>query len=335
MEHLEFVVDPFCEKAFWAEQKIDVYFTNPVCAATGVIMVFMALGSRSIKDDSTEMFGPTLSITALSSRNLKDNSTEMFPTLSFMALCSWNLKDNSTKMFPTLSITILSLCRGALAVVGIGTTVFHLIDDQTHVPGFNFRMCDRMPIILMCSNVFLLYFVKLLPSVGERVLTFFYFLMYIYIGGLILAVDSSTYEYLTLKRNDPPDSPQSSYESYMNIALLAPLGIILLIAMCYKFTGRQTVWILVQLVFSLGIWCIDAYFCRQYTWLFVLHAVYHVTIAYTFLYAACLAMTFDGEWEMEQNSWWPMVKQVEQADKKSMNCGFRMSPCDIKIHLKP
>jgi hypothetical protein len=291
MEHLDFVVDPFCEKAFWAEQKIDVYFTNPVCAASGVIMVFMALGSRS-------------------------------------------LTDNSTEMFPTLSITILSLCRGALAIVGIGTAVFHLMDDQTHVPGFNFRMCDRMPIILMCSNVFLLYFVKLLPSVGERVLTIFYFLMYIYIGGLLLAVDSSTYEYLTLKRNDPPDSPQSSYEGYMNIALLAPLGVILFIAMRYKFTGRQTVWILVQIVFSLGIWCIDAYLCRQYTWLFVLHAVYHVTIAYTFLYAACLAMTFDGEWEMEEDSWWPMVKQVEK-NNKPMKCGFRMSPCDIKIHLKP
>ena len=293
MEHLEFVVDPFCEKAFWTEHKNEIFpavLTNPVCAFSGLVMVVMALGSR-------------------------------------------NLMDNASETFPTLSITLLSLCRGSRGIVGVGTAVFHVMDDQTNVQGFNFRMCDRMPIILMCSNVFVLYFVKLKPSIGERALTWFYFLMYIYIGGLILAVDSTTYEYLTLKRDDPLDSTQSSYEGYMNIALLAPLGVILLIAMRLKFTGWQTIWILIQIIFSLGIWCIDAYLCRKYTWLFVLHAVYHVTIAYTFLYAACLAMTFDDEWVMVEDGWWPMVKQTNTVVMRSK---FQMmSPCDIKIHLKP
>jgi uncharacterized membrane protein len=270
MEKLDFVVDPFCEKAFWNDglkSAPEGSLTNPLCAMTGLVLVFMALASRNVYS------------------------------------CYEDRID-------TLSITLLCLCRASLGIVGVGTVVFHSMDDDTSLKAFNFRMCDRMPIIFMCTNIFVLYFTKLRRLTSEEALTFYFFLMYIYMGGLILASDSTTYEYMTLKFNDPMDSAQSSYESLMNIVLLIPLGLILVYASYTKFTMCQVYSIWGQIIFSVGIWTINAYLCKSNRWMFVLHAVYHVTIAYTFLYAACLGMTLDDEWEMV-GCWWPMVEQIE------------------------
>jgi hypothetical protein len=312
MEKLEFVVDPFCEKAFWnnrTDQSMDGNLTNPLCAFTGLVLVFMAVCTRNVY--------------------YTRRSKEVADFVECPECFGTGKKEDDT--FPTLSITLLCLCRGSLGIVGLGTVVFHSMDDATSVKAFNFRMCDRMPIILMCTNIFVLYFVKLREMISEHVLTVYFFLMYVYMGGLLLAVDSTTYEYMTLKLNDPIDSPQSSYESLMNVFLLLPLGLILVYASFTRLTSCQVLYVWGQIFFSLGIWTINAYLCRKNRWMFVLHAVYHVTIAYTFLYAACLGMTLDGEWEMV-DYWWPMVEPAEEAAQ--LESRMQGNPCKIQLNLR-
>jgi hypothetical protein len=303
MERLEFVVDPFCEKAFWnngTDQSMDGRLTNPLCAFTGLVLVFMAVGTRNV-------YFPR------------------YEEVPDFADCPECCGSSYERKFPCLSITLLSLCRGSLGIVGLGTVVFHSMDDATSMKAFNFRMCDRMPIILMCSNIFVLYFVKLRHCVREHTLTLYFLVMYIYIGVLLLGTDSTTYEYMTFKFNDPVTSAQSSYESVMNVALLLPLGFILAYASFTRLETSQVVSVWGQILFSLGIWTINAYFCRKNRWMFVLHVVYHVTIAYTFLYTACLGMTLDGEWEMV-DSWWPMVAEKTEKEEKTP-----VNPCWINM----
>ena len=311
MEKLDFVVDPFCEKAFWnnrTDQSMDGNLTNPLCAFTGLVLFFMAICTRNV----------------FSVRNASNEVADFIECPE----CFGSTEDDK---FQSLSITLLCLCRGSLGIVGLGTVVFHSMDDATSVKAFNFRMCDRMPIVLMCTNIFVLYFVKLRRVISEHMLTLYFFLMYIYMGGLLLAVDSGTYEYMTFKFNDPIDSPQSSYESLMNVCLLLPLGLILMYASLTRLTSCQVFSVWCQIFFSLGIWTINAYLCRKNRWMFVLHAVYHVTIAYTFLYAACLGMTLDGEWEMV-DYWWPMVEPAEEAVQPESR--MPGNPCKIQLRLR-
>jgi hypothetical protein len=236
----------------------------------------------------------------------------------------------------TQSITLFCMCRASLAIVGAGTAVFHSIDDLSYVKAFNFRMCDRMPIILMCTNIFVLYFTKLFRDLTERTLTVCFTLVYAYMCGLILATDSTTYAYLTLKLDDPQNSAQSRYEILLNIPVLLPIGLILAYASFTKMSGSDSINIWSQIALSLTIWMINAYNCRKYPWLFVFHAIFHVTIAYTFLYASCLGMTLDNEWRLVTSNWWPMIQEVDGDGDSSLDedCYYSkpgVDPCDIKM----
>jgi len=304
METMDFVYDPFCEKAFWANNHNNIdknmqgfsgFMTNPMCAITGALIFFMVIFSSNIdhKNDST------------------------------VKPCGGGG-----------DFTLFALCRASLALVGAGTVVFHSMDDQTGIKAFNFRMCDRMPIVLMCTNIFLLYFTKLHVNMSGYTLSLCFLLVYLYMSGLILAVDSATYEHLTLKLNHPinnSDNPQNVYETYMNVALLCPVGAILAYAMKYhpeSYSYFVSLWLMIG--GNLVMWALNAYLCRAHTVMFVLHAVYHVTIAYTFLFAACVGMTFDGGWDLRMYAFcWPVVVKKEnnqtnaQCDKKD--------PCNLII----
>ncbi len=289
LKDLDFVYDPFCEKAFW-ERKSP--FTNPICASTGILMVIMALFTKNIIDSPADS----------GAKQYYDNNN-----------------NNST------GLLLFTMCKTSLAVVGIGTAIFHLIDDQSNVGPFNFRMADRFTMILMCTNIFILYFVKLFHTssrIGKYLFMCSIFLLYVYMSGLVLAVDSATYEFMTLELKDSGreikiGNLQNMYETYMNLFMLLPLGLILICAVCIT-KGRQRRligWVWIWIILNLAMWSVNSYACRSFPALFVLHAFFHVTIALTFLFASCVGMTLDGAWELEMYlRVWPMIKEAESEN---------------------
>lgn len=230
--------------------------------------------------------------------------------IMFMAVFTTNISKIKGGKITRSSITPFYLCRASLGIVGAGTIVFHSIDDtNTELKQLNFRMCDWLPIVLMCTNILVLYITKFEEDASECCLSFMFTSMYIWTCVLVLAVDSTTYEYLTLEWNDP-GSPQNKYGTCMNVVLLIPLGIVLATASIMHFKIRESVWIWSCIAVNLILWISNAYACGENLWLSILHAVYHATIAYTFICAACLGMTIDGTWEIYYHGYfWPMIYQ--------------------------
>jgi hypothetical protein len=265
------VVDPFCEKRFWADdQHKTPLISNPVSAVTGLVIMVMATFTQNIRNPTKQPIHAT-------------------------------------------SVTSFYLCRASLGIVGAGTIVFHSIDDtQAQYSNFNFRMCDWVPIVLMCTNILVLYFTRFEKDACECTLTTTFVTMYLWTCVLVLAVDSTTYDYLTIQLansdTDGEDS-QNIYGTIMNVVLLVPLGLTLAYASVFKFERWQNVWVWGMIALNLVLWVCNAYLCASNLWMSMFHAAYHATIAYTFLLAACLGMTLDDSWELAP-FWkvWPMIQ---------------------------
>jgi hypothetical protein len=234
--------------------------------------------------------------------------------IMLMAMFTTNIRKPDTLRTTRESVTTFYLCRASLGIVGAGTVVFHSMDDtMAEFKDLNFRMCDWLPIVLMCTNIVVLYITKFERDANECCLTTAFICMYIWTCVLVLAVDSNTYEHLTLKWHDP-DSPQSIYGTLMNVVLLVPLGLTLATASYYHFPTRSSLYIWSCVAVNLALWIANAYACSDTLWLSMLHALYHVTIAYTFLCAACLGMTIDGAWKVEFVRYvWPMIVPADGA----------------------
>ena len=272
------VVDPFCEKRFWEDdQHTKLPISNPVSAATGIVIMLMAIFTSNIR------YPPNKSITRS-------------------------------------SVITFHLCRASLGIVGAGTFVFHAIDDtQSDYKKLNFRMCDWLPIVLMCNNILVLYITKFERDASERLLSFIFVSMYVWTCVLVLAVDSTTYEYMSIRWHKQEDS-QNLYGTIMNVVLLVPLGLTLATASFLHFNIRQSAIIWGCIAVNLVLWIGNAYGCNTTLWLSMLHAIYHVTIAYTFLWAACLGMTIDNEWTVQlKYCIWPMIEPSETLPKGILN----------------
>jgi len=264
------VVDPFCEKRFWSDRQQSMPISNPVSAVTGLVILVIAT-------------------------------------------CTRNISNPAKLPIPSTSVASFYLCRASLGIVGAGTIVFHSIDDtQSQFSNFNFRMCDWLPIVLMCTNILVLYFTRFDRDACECTLTTAFVLMYLWTCVLVLAVDSTTYDYLTIELantdTDGEDS-QNKYGTIMNVVLLVPLGCTLAYASAFKFERWHSAWVWGMIALNLVLWVCNAYLCASNLWMSMFHAVYHATIAYTFLLAACLGMTIDKSWELAPFwKFWPMIQ---------------------------
>lgn len=274
-KHIMSVIDPFCEKRFW---EID----------------------QNVK---THITNPVSAGTGL--------------IILLMAVCTTNIEMPSTQAPITgQSITAFHLCKASLGIVGAGTVIFHSIDDT--MPEFtdlNASMCDWLPIVLMCTNIMVLYISRFERHASERRSLLIYTPMYGWACVLILAMDSRTHESMTRRWHNPNDA-QNTYGTLLNIALLVPLGITLTIASYYHLERRHSMHIWGCVAVNIALWVGNAYGCSDTLWLSMLHALYHVTIAYTFLCAACAGMTIDGAWAIDFRLYaWPMIRpRMEEHD---------------------
>ena len=203
------------------------------------------------------------------------------------------------------------LCKGTLGLVGIGTMFFHALTvERAQELHLNHYLMDWLPITMMCNAILLLYLSNLLV-LAERGWTVLLIALCVWSGGLAMLIDSDTKSYLDAQSGGA--GGQSVYGTALNVLLLLPLGAALAYAGWYKEPFRWSqAWPLWSALFIvLLLWVFDAYLCQTHPELFLFHALYHVVVAYAFLYSACLGVCLDERrWEFVRVGLWPHIRYV-------------------------
>ena len=186
----------------------------------------------------------------------------------------------------------LYTARGALAIVGAGTFVFHAFPlDATDTYVINVRACDWLPIVLMLLVLVLVY-AREIPR-SSLLSPVLYTAIFGWATGLILVVDSQTRPQL---RDDLHDNSLLS----MNFALLLPVFLILARLTVLVYAKPHLLVHCTPMFVLAGAsalaWALNVALCPVAPILAVLHAMYHLTVALTFLHAACwgVALTDDA-----------------------------------------
>jgi hypothetical protein len=222
----------------------------------------------------------------------------------FMAFV--NNFEKATSHIPRLFL----VCKGALAVTGMGTVFFHATSPATMANAhINHGLCDWFPIILLCSNILILYLSQLLSTRDSTECGWVVLLtgVLVWVFVLVVGMDSDTNAHFSAELGTSGE--QGQYGTILNVALLVPLALVLAYAGRYRLPWRYFRGLVIALAISVTLWLLNAYLCRQFLWLSVFHAIYHVTIAYAFLYAACLGVAIDDkQWRFGLSPWgWPLV----------------------------
>ena len=209
-----------------------------------------------------------------------------------------------TKPLPPLFL----LCKATLFYVGLGTAFYHSVTFADAASWYlNLNMFDWQPIICMCSTILVLYLSH--DAISEPVGMGAFLAIQLWGCFLVVGDDTSTYSHWASALS--ATSGQDQYGSIQVVVLMLPLCVVLL---AYSLTTLREasipVWI--GIVVSGGMWLLDSYLCERYLWMMFFHAMYHVGMAYVFLYASCLGVTLGDEWQV-QNVWPTLVLRQKQA----------------------
>ena len=221
---------------------------------------------------------------------------------------------------------LLLLCKASLFLVGIGTIIYHAVGvEEMANAHLNHGMCDWLPIVLMLSNICVLYATRLWHSDNssgppERTWLVVFVLLLMWMFVLVVGMDSDTDGYWSKEMG--ASGSQGQYGTILNLVLLLPVALLLAYCCWYHFEWRYSRFLLASLGVSVGMWLLNGYLCRDHLWLSVLHALYHLTAAYGFLYGACLgASLHNSTHEFGLSRWgWPMLCRIP-----------RYSQCDVVL----
>ena len=273
--------DPFCEQRYWRSRGVAPSVAEPVGVVTGFAMLALALVPNII----------------LHSSNIILHSPSAIP-----------LPRSPSVIPPPRIPALFYLCKATLAVVGAGTMLFHGLSDANasdwHVSD---SMFDWVPIVLMTNAVMALYLSHLV-SLGELAGTLLFALLCAWSATLIVLIDSNTRAYFSARAGQA--NGQDAYGTVLNVLLLVPLCLTLLYAARTRFPPHpDTRYLWAAIAVSVACWVANAHACAATPQLFILHDVYHITIAYAFIFAACLGVCLDdARWEFRGvRNLWPEI----------------------------
>ena len=223
---------------------------------------------------------------------------------------------------------LFMLCKAALCITGIGTAVFHSMSPaQASASGINYRLYDWLAITLMCANIILLYLSNLLARAGEAATVAVYVAAYLWMCFIITENDYMTYErHVGLMGSS---GGRENFDTFMSLMLVGPLGVVLGYCLLFRFRAADTVYLWINLVPCVGCWVVNAYLCEAHPWTSMLHAVFHLLVAFLFLHAACLGVTLDEGWEYAPAFLLPRIHRKEPT-KVHGGWSMRVGRCKYK-----
>ena len=230
------------------------------------------------------------------------------------------------------------LCKSTLALVGVGTIIFHYFTDQRardwHL---NHHMYDWMPITMMGNAIIILY-CSAIFDLSEMGWTLAFLVACLWSYGLAMFMDTDTENYYSSVLGQAGE--QNMYGTILNLVLLAPMTITLVSTyFCGLFKQTYTWPLWTSILIVLGLWLPSSYACVEMPELSMLHALYHVVISYAFIYAACLGVSMDADnWRLTLvYIIWPELEHVDTtkngADMHYCEKQSRMRVFDVKIDV--
>ena len=200
---------------------------------------------------------------------------------------------------------LFSLCQASLAVLGVGTVLFHsLTPDQAAEISLSYRMCDWFSMAMVGGCLVSLFLSHMVPS---EALVWVLTVVVLWMGAVIVENDALTYQrWVTTMTGS---GGRNDFDTIMSVVLLAPMAFILLWAVLTRVAWRQAVWMWVWLGLTLILWLSNSYGCKDMPALFILHALYHVAAAMLIMQGACIGVGLDeARWEV-QAGFWPMIRE--------------------------
>jgi hypothetical protein len=234
-------------------------------------------------------------------------SSEPLCALSGLVMCYLALKCNAGLAHPPLQFC---LARASLFVCGIGTAVYHMLDqsimEETRVNGI---MLDGVTMALVTVNIFLLH----LSEWMRRHLFFFSVASMVYLLFWVFTNDMRMFTYLTVLWD-------VNGVSMLTMAIQYPLFIavyfyVVVRVLCIHGLFKiYPMWIV--LFIALCSWAANQFGCSHSRFLFVGHVVWHVCIGYVAVYLMVLGLLNGGEFQLktESSEFWPTVEVVKKEE---------------------
>jgi hypothetical protein len=200
---------------------------------------------------------------------------------------------------------LFSMCQASLALLSASTVLFHsLTPSQAGTLSLSYRLCDWFSMALLGCCMDSLYLSHLVPA-GARVWALA--IVFLWMGVVVIENDSITFD--RWMDSMGAMGGRNDFDTVMSALVLVPMGVVLAWALVARVPWQRAVWLWVWLGLSIVLWLTNAYGCKEMNALFILHALYHVTVAMLIMQGACIGVGLDeARWEV-QAGFWPMIRE--------------------------
>ena len=218
------------------------------------------------------------------------------------------------------------LARASLAVCGLGTAVYHMLDqsvmDETRINGI---LLDGFTMAMVTVNLFLLHLSDWMKEhlMAVSVLCMLYLLFWAGTNDMLM------YTYLSEKLT-------VNGVSIVSVGVQYPLFVIVYVYILLRviyFNGFCEIWPMwLALGVALVAWGGDQFGCSSSNWFFIGHAVWHMCIGYVAVYLMVMGLLNGGGFQRvdDQSRWWIELTECTHSRLHTM---FNLKKEDFNYRL--
>lgn len=213
---------------------------------------------------------------------------------------------------------VFFVAKAAIFVTGAGTAVFHSVSLQ--YDSLNIRALDWIPIVLMGFTAILLFVAHDLTRASETGTVAVCAGSLLWMVANIVLMDSGTRPRLAAASHDDA-------LTWVNAFLLLPFLLIVGRMLSEPTMRAHMLPGGVLTAASVTLWAINSALCRAAPWLFVFHAVYHLTIAVAYIHLVTIATAFVSQGYLEVRlvgplALWPRLSVSGAAYEEALELMF-------------
>jgi len=207
------------------------------------------------------------------------------------------------------------LARASLVVCGLGTAVYHMLDEQimadSHINGI---ILDGASMAMVTVNIFLLHTNAWMRrhTMFMAVLCTMYLLFWIATNDLLMF---QFLEDVTTVQGTPLFSLCVQYPLFIGVFVY----ILARVFMLHGISGIWPMWACPAV--ALCAWVMDKFGCSYSTIFFLGHVLWHICIGYVAVYLIALGLVDNRPFQIATNSskWWPSVIEIPDQTTKNMH----------------
>jgi hypothetical protein len=233
--------------------------------------------------------------------------SEPLCAFSGLVMCVLALKCTAGLENPPLQFC---MARASLVVCGLGTAVFHMLDqdvmDETRINGI---ILDGVTMAMVTVNLFLLHLCKCMLDhlMTVSILSMLYLLFWVGSNDMLMYQHLST---VLIVNGVSLLSMGIQYPLFVAVYFY----ILVRVAIINGFRGIWPMWLMLGI--ALVAWALNQFGCSVSDWFFIGHVIWHICIGYVAVYLMVLGLlnSNDGGFEMVEDAceWWIELEEKEE-----------------------